>query len=328
VTESLVPQFRAAWRQQFEENSELARVADQLQRLAEDYMELERLCGMPLGRSYPAPYETSDTSPEQAAEAVATAERNRLGLGDGPISNLRDRLESDVGLRIFYFRMPSKIAGLFAYNDTLGGCIGINSAHPRDRQHWSLAHEYSHFLTSRFQPEITFLTDRKKAAARERLADSFAKDFLMPAPGLSRRFTEMFRSSNRRITLAHICSLGDLYQVSVQAVILRLEELGRLPAGTWDRLQVEGFKVRRAQQLLGIDAESPVKGGLPKRYIHLAVLAHQKEKLSEGQLAKILRTDRVTTRMLVEEVSSRFLAERGADFSPIELDLASPLGGR
>ena len=71
-------------------------------------------------------------------EEVATAERNRLGIGDGPLSNLRERLENDVGLRIFYLPMASKLAGLFAYNDELGGCVGINSGHPRDRRHWSL----------------------------------------------------------------------------------------------------------------------------------------------------------------------------------------------
>jgi len=73
----------------------------------------------------------------------------------------------------------------------------------------------------------------KRVSARERFADSFAKHFLMPASGLNRRFTEMHRSSKRGITLAHVCTLADLYQVSVQALVLRLEELRRLPSGTW-----------------------------------------------------------------------------------------------
>ena len=32
-----------------------------------------------------------------------------------PIGNLRERLEAEVGLRIFDFPMPFKIAGVFAY---------------------------------------------------------------------------------------------------------------------------------------------------------------------------------------------------------------------
>lgn len=328
VLEGFVPQFRAAWRQYLEEDTELEQTAGELQRLAEDYVELERLCGMPLARSYPPPYDISGAWPEQAAEEVAAAERNGLSMGDGPLSNVRARLENDVGLRIFYFAMPSKTAGLFAYNDVVGGCIGINARHPRDRRNWFLAHEYGHFLTGRYQAEITFLNEKKRASARERFADSFAKHFLMPASGLNRRFTEVHRSSERGATLAHICTLADLYQVSVQALILRLEELRRLPSGTWERLEAEGFKVRRAQQLLGIEANPPVKDLLPRRYLGLAVLAYQKEKLSEGQLARILRTDRVSARSLVEEVSRRFNTERNGNFASLELDLASPLGGR
>ncbi len=328
VIEGFVPQFRAAWRQYLEEHTELEDSAAELQRLAEDYLELERLCEMPLAKSYPPPYETSGASPEQAAEEIAAAERNRLGIGDGPLGDLRERLEGDVGLRIFYFAMPSKTAGLFAYNDVLGGCIGINSCHPRDRRHWSLAHEYGHFLTGRYQAEITFLNDKKRVTVKERFADGFAKHFLMPAAGLNRRFSDVQRSTEHGITLAHICSLADLYQVSVQALILRLEELRRLPSGTWERLEAEGFKVRKAQQLLGIEANPPVKDLLPRRFVDLAVLAYQKGKLSEGQLARVLRTDRVSARSLVEEVARRFNTEREGDFASLQLDLASPLGGR
>lgn len=328
VVEGFVPQFRAAWKEAFVEDGELEDSAAELQRLGEDYLELEKLSDMPLVRAYPPPYDISGTSAEQAAEEVATAERNRLGLGDGPVSNLRERLGSDVGLRIFYFGMASRVAGLFAYNDVLGACIGINSAHPRDRRHWSLAHEYGHFLTGRYQSEITFLSEKKRASARERFADSFARQFLMPACGLNRRFTEMHRSSDRGITLAHVCALADLYQVSVQALMLRLEELRRLPSGTWERLEAEGFKVRSAQQRLGIDANPPTEELLPKRYVDLAALAYNQGKLSEGQLAKFLRSDRVTARLQVERSSRRFNAEGEENFRGIELDLAEQLDGR
>ena len=150
----------------------------------------------------------------------------------------------------------------------------------------------------------------------------------MPASGLNRRFTEMHRSSEQGITLAHVCALGDLYQVSVQALVLRLEELRRLPNGTWARLEAEGVKVRSAQKLLGIDANPPIQDLLPKRYVDLAVLAYHQDKLSEGQLARMLRTDRVTARIRVEEARSRFNAEEDDTYKNLELNLAAPLGGR
>jgi len=136
VTESFVPQFRATEREVLEEHQDVEAATVELQRLAEDYAELERITGVSCSRSYPTPYEVRGGNVEQVASYVASAERNRMGLGDGPIGNLRERLETDVGLRIFYYRMPSRVAGVFAYNDPLGACIGINLLHPRDRRHW------------------------------------------------------------------------------------------------------------------------------------------------------------------------------------------------
>lgn len=330
VTTGFVPQFRTEWRDDFEEDEGLEEVGDELQRLAEDYVELERMCGLPTVKTYPPTYETSGSSPEQSAEEIAAAERNRLGIGDGPISNLRDRLETDVGLRIFYFAMLPKVSGIFAYNDMLGGCVGINANHPRDRRNWSLAHECAHFLTNRYRAEITFLSEKKRQSVTERFADSFAENFLMPASGLNRRFTELHRSNpSGQITLAQLCTLADLYQVSVQALIIRLEKLRRMPAGTWDRLESEGFKPRRAQQLLGIDTNPAEKCLLPRRYLNLAVMAYEKGLLSEGQLARVVRSDRVSARVLVEESSRRFNAKvEGGGYESFELDLAQTVQGR
>jgi Zn-dependent peptidase ImmA (M78 family)/DNA-binding XRE family transcriptional regulator len=329
VTTGFVPQFRAEWRDDFNQDDGLEKAGDELQQLAEDYVELERMCELPLAKSYPPIYETSGSSPEQAAEEVAAAERNRLGIGDGPISNLRDRLETDVGLRIFYFAMTPKISGVFACNDVLGGCVGINANHPRDRRNWSLTHEYGHFLTNRYRAEITFLSERKRQSASERFADSFAENFLMPASGLNRRFTELHRSNpGGKITLAQLCTLADLYQVSVQALIIRLEKLRRLPSGTWDRLESEGFKPRRAQQLLNIESNA-AENMLPRRYLSMAVMAYDKGLLSEGQLARFLRSDRVSARVLVEEFSHRFNAEaEGGGYESFELNLAQTVPGR
>jgi Zn-dependent peptidase ImmA (M78 family) len=288
------------------------------------------MCGLPMTKSYPPIYETSGSTPEQAAEEIAAAERNRLGIGDGPISNLRDRLETDVGLRIFYFPMPPKVSGVFAYNDVLGGCVGLNSNHPHDRRNWSLAHEYGHFLTNRYRAEITYLSERKRQSATERLADSFAENFLMPASGINRRFTELHRSNQSgQITLAQLCTLADLYQASVQALIIRLEKLRRRPSGTWDRLEEEGFKPRRAQQLLELNTSIREENMLPRRYLNLAVMAYEKEMLSEGQLSNFLRADRVSTRVLVQEMSRRFSVEsEEGGYDNLELDLTQTVPGR
>ena len=328
VTESFAPQFRVTERDILEEHADFEQATIELQRLAEDYSELERITAVPSQRSYPPPYDASGASIEQVAAYVASAERNRLGVGDGPIGNLRERLETDLGLRIFYYPMPSRVAGIFAYNDPLGACIGINLSHPRDRRHWSLAHEFGHFLMHRFRAEITVLEVRRRGVPTERLADAFAENFLMPAVGLERRFTEMMRSSPAGVTLADIVSLADLYQVSVQALILRLEGLRRLQAGAWDRLKAEGFKPQHAQRLLGIDANPTLQERLPQRYVALAVEAFRRGELSEGQLGRFLRTDRVAARLQVEEAQRQIYSEQDGFAGLSDLDLAKPLEAR
>ena len=150
----------------------------------------------------------------------------------------------------------------------------------------------------------------------------------MPATGLNRRFTEMHRASPKGATLGDIVSLANLYEVSVQALVLRLETLKRLPPGTWDRLITEGFEAQKAQRLLGIDANPPVRDLFPQRYVSLAVVTFRNAQLSEGQLARYLRTDRLSARLVVEELQNRVHREFEGDFTEMDVDLAQPLGAR
>jgi Zn-dependent peptidase ImmA (M78 family)/DNA-binding XRE family transcriptional regulator len=319
-TDSFVPQFRA---RQKKDSAELdaENCAQELEQLAEDYRTLEEICHTPLPKNYPSPYEVSGLTPEDAGEDISLRERNRLGLGDGPLYDLQERLETDVGLRIFTFPMPGSLAGLFAYNDILGGCIGLNAHHPRERRNWSLAHEFGHFLTSRYQPEATPLRSRRSTSFRERLAESFAKGFVMPAAGLTRRFTEIGRANQGKITLVDLLNLAHTYQVSVQAMLLRLEELKKLPSGTWDRLKGEGFKPQDARRQLGMKETPDERRLLPKRYIYLVACAWELGEISEGQAARFLRTDRVTAREIIRSVEQEFDEQEDSGFRQMDVNL-------
>ncbi len=93
---------------------------DELQRLAEDYRELEQLMNAPLQFNYPSTIDlNSRVDPYELAETASIQERQRLGLGDQPIIHLRTLLEWEVGLRIFYWELPRNIAGMYAYTDEL-----------------------------------------------------------------------------------------------------------------------------------------------------------------------------------------------------------------
>jgi Zn-dependent peptidase ImmA (M78 family)/transcriptional regulator with XRE-family HTH domain len=320
-----VPHFRGAAAEAYEVNPELDESTRLLQRLADDYLELEEKCGSPLPRNYPTLYNISGRDPVEAAEEVASAERNRLGLGDGPVTNLRDLLEADVGLRIFYIGLPARISGLFVYGEELGGCIAIQRKHPPGRRLWSLCHEYAHFLVHRYEPEVTILRTDIRSSRKERFADSFAKAFLMPALGLRRRFYDLVRSGGQ-LTPAALINLADLYGVSFEALLLRLEDLRLIPVGTWQRLKDSKFHVKEAQSLLGLGS-NPDETMLPRRYMGLAVRAYEDGQLSEGELVDILHTDRQQARHIVQEQTTRTAVTEEGEAWQLVLDLAEPLGG-
>jgi len=327
--EPFVPQFRLPPEKRSVTEDELMAVAVELESLARDYVELEEINSAIMRPTFPPMYalEVPGATPEQRGEEVAAEERTRLGLGDGPIADLRALLEEAVGLRVFYLNLPSKVGGLFACNDELGACIAINRNHPPTRGNWSLAHEYGHFLTTRYLADVNFIHDHWGKQSAERFADAFAKNFLMPRTGVSRRLSDSMQALGKeRATIGTVLSLAHLFHVSAQAMFLRLEELKRIPSGTWNTLREKrGLKPEQARSVLGLASES-LQPALPIRYRQLALSAYEsKEKLTEGQLARKLRMDRVSARLELE--SLRMMSDdagTGADdgFEPIEMDIA------
>ncbi len=181
--------------------------------------------------------------------------------------------------------------------------MAVNVRHPAERRQASLAHEFGNFLTARYRSEVTFMERFERKPAGERFAEAFARAFLIPAPGLRRRYLEIERERPRGITHGDLCRLAHFYAVSVEAMTRRLEELRLIPSGTWDRLRQEGFRVREAQQLLGLETVSTDDEPFSARYVALAVEAWQQEHLSEGQLARILRTDRLGARDRIQRLA-------------------------
>jgi Zn-dependent peptidase ImmA (M78 family)/transcriptional regulator with XRE-family HTH domain len=324
---SFLVQFRAL-RGEGNSNAAIKRETDikTFERLCGWYVENEGLVDAPLPRRYPPTYDVTGTSPERAAEEVAGSERNRLGLGDGPVGELWGILETDIGLRVFAIPMnDGRLAGMFVYTEEFGGCIAVNANHPEERRRWSAAHEYAHFLTNRLKPEITVLEGGRRSPESERFADAFARHFLMPSAGLQRRFESIRRSKGKPITPADVLALSHLYRVSFQAMTWRLEELRLLPSGTWERLRDQGFKLGEARNLVGLEPLKPELPRLPLRYQALAVQAFLSEQLTEGQLAERLQTDRIGARERIRALTMQSNAPELGDWRQIPLDINAAL---
>jgi len=318
VPEDFVAQFRLRPGDE-PQDDDLTQAVELLQALSDDYVELERLAGAPLPQRYPPEADVSSLPPNSAGESHASAERNRLGLGDAPVHHLRQLLESDVGLRIFALKLPSRVAGLFVTSTTYGACIAINVGHPGERQRWSLAHEYAHFLAQRSKTEVTVLHGYQRVPAPERFADAFAENFLLPASGVQRRFHEIRQSRREGVTPADLLHLADLYQVSLEALVRRLENLDLVKAHTWDRLVKAGSRVGEARHMLELAALPPDEDLLPLRYRYLAVEAYLDGEISEGQFARFLRTDRTSARQLAHQLSHRVGLDEHGTVSDFEM---------
>lgn len=296
----LQPHLRAVAQQMKVDDSEIAAGIAALQRFAEDYRRLERILSVSLPTNYPEVVTIGRGNPASLAEDVADQERRRLGVGDQPVIHLRSLLEAEVGLRIAYEDLPSRVAGMFAYSSELGGVILVNRKHPPERRRATMLHEYGHLITDRFKPGIDYLSFPGRKPASERFAEAFSMAFLMPSTSVRRRFNQIVNGSGD-FQIADLCRLSHFYYASVEAMTLRLEGLGLIPKGVRDHLKESRFEVRRAVSMLNLQRHPVADDRFPDRYVFLAVQAFDQGELSEGELASLLRCDRVSARETVNE---------------------------
>jgi Zn-dependent peptidase ImmA (M78 family) len=241
---------------------------------------------------------------ERFAEHCALEQRLWLGIGElQPVGLLRKILEN-AGLRVFFDALDSKLAGLYAFVPAFGYCILVNSRHPRERQRWTIAHEYGHFLADRDRPGVDYEKPMQRKSESERFADLFAAAFLMPEAGVTRRFYE---DVNRMgdFKVADLFHMADFFSVSPMAMSLRLESLALVPRGSWDQVQESGVPIgalKREADISGASADDSTER-YPERYKLLAVKAFENGDLSEGQLAALLRCSRVDARQIVANTS-------------------------
>ncbi len=323
----LQPHLRAvAERMKGADQEALNLAIDELAGLAEDYLELERMLNAPLRFNYPPEVTlNSQIDPTECAEGEAIRERLRIGLGDQPVITLRSMLEWDVGLRIFYWNLPSSIAGMYAYTANLGCCILVNRKHPPERRRVSMLHEYGHLLVDRFKPGIDYLAMPGRKPANEHFAEAFALCFLMPATSVRQRFQDIVNTTGD-FQVADLRRLSHFYFVSVEAMALRLEKLRLITKGSWQFLKESKFAPKQAADLLGVRPLPITDQPFPERYQFLAVSGYERGDLGDSDLAHYLRCDIVTAREIVANMlTSKELVESTGEERDVLLDFRKSL---
>jgi Zn-dependent peptidase ImmA (M78 family)/transcriptional regulator with XRE-family HTH domain len=317
---ALQPHLRYPFEALGEDSPEVSQAIEKLLSFVDDYQFLESLMTSRPLANFPPPMRIPPGPIDRFAEHCAQQERARLNLGSHqPIHQLRDVLE-EAGVNVFAEKLDSKLAGLYVFVPDFGYCILINSLHPADRRRWTIAHEYGHFLSDRDKPGIDYMKGMIRRSESEKFADVFAASFLMPETGVKKKFyDEVHRTGD--FNVGDLCRMADFYLVSLHAMTLRLETLEMLPKGSWEELETTKVPVSKLREEAGV---VPSGNGdsielYPERYKLLAVQAFVDEKLSEGQLARLLRTSRIEAREIVDACVN---AADDADGTPSRMNLA------
>lgn len=326
VRTELSPRFRVA----FGVDKKAGPVSEAVERLRSfgaRYAELERMRNNS-ARRVPALLETLRTyrtdpdvpqgrlDDRLAGEDAARTVRNMFGLGDEPAVHLDERLEAEAGLRIFYLdRLPPKLSAFLLWSDEIGPCVAVNADHPVEKQRWSLVHETGHLLRD---PEAGDILDDNESLTRteEIFPESFTTEFLMPAAGVQKRFADKCRAG--QFTPVDLYALARHFEVSFQAMALRLEELRLLKRGTYEKISKSQIRPRDLARHAPPRQSAP-RDRLPVRYVDLAVWAYDQELLSEGELAEHLDTDIASAREIFQKRQQLLLD----DGSQLPIDFAA-----
>lgn len=272
-------------------------------------VEMENILGIRRRRNYPPERGINEGDVVALAEKHAKELRDWLGLGPGPIADIFSVIELGLGIRLYQRRLSSssKVAGLFTYDESVGACILLNANHPLPRRIQSAAHEVGHFYGTRQTPEV-LEEDEKYLSRDERYANAFGRAFLTPAESFAesfRRLKEITGKTTRRL----IILLAQQYNISRQACVLRLEELGLVKKGTWAWFENNGrITDEHVREVLGemADRRDPAKSDADRPISHrMSLMAHaawKRELMSEGQLAELLKVGRMELRGIIDQI--------------------------
>lgn len=259
---------------------------------------------------------------------AAGAERKRLDLGDLPLGDVADLLETQ-GVRTALLPLPEDVSGLTLMDPRLSFFVVANQQHGVLRRRFSWLHEYAHILFDRGRRGTVSRESEREQLAEVR-ANAFAAAFLVPPAGAQAFLEELgkgrgsrerwelyhegearevFRAEGRpepgsqQVQLYDVILLARRFGASRTTAIFRLKNLGLISQVELDRLlqQEQEGQGREIERSLGLPAwrtptdREPIERGAPRngdfrtRFLSLALEAYRRSKISRGKLHEIGR---------------------------------------
>lgn len=170
-------------------------------------------------------------------------------------------------------------------DEYFGMAVLINANDAPWRRNFDLAHEFFHLLTwDLFSQEEIYKNEAPGKSRVEQLADIFASSLLLPEEEVREEFEK--RKRNHSITYLNLVEMARDFNVSIEALLWRLVNLGLLEKGSIQQaLEKESIKVVD-QKYRSNKWQETDKPHLSFKYIMLAIKAFHLGKISKGKLAE------------------------------------------
>ena len=300
------------------EQAELLRALRDSLALGREMTNLERLLAIDraqlLAATYELPAPNSRWDAIQQGKKIAAEERQRLGLGIAPVSELGELLEAQ-GVRAGMVSLPANISGLTLSDNKIGVFVVINSDHPELRRRFSLSHEYAHVLLDRDRSGAISRAENRSDLLEVR-ANAFAAEFLMPMDGViqfvqalgkglaSRTHIAIFdeaealhveqRASpgSQEIQLYDVALLSHHFGASRISALYRLKNLRLIDEREFQRLKAQedagaGKAVAEFLAAPELSGEQSSREDFRRRFLGLALEAYRREEITQGKLNEL-----------------------------------------
>lgn len=249
----------------------------------------------------------------QQGERIAREERQRLGLGSAPVSDLTNLLESQ-GVRTAMVDLPNNISGLTLSDAKVGLFVVINRRQHLWRRRFSMVHEYGHVLMDRSRLG-TVSRDENRSDLIEVRANAFTAEFLMPAEGVRQFVAALGKGRQSRssmtifdegaevqvegraapgsqdIQIYDVALLAHHFGVSRQSALYRLKNLRLVDDAAFQHLKAQedsgqGRAVADFLELPEPDHQG-ARDEFRRRFLGLALEAYRREEITRSKLLEL-----------------------------------------